>query len=87
MSDMKSNLESMKASIEQLRDEIVLKAHLGHAEARDELDKMEQKWEDFLAEYKPVSDEVEKTAESAGAALTLAAEEIKDGYNRIRKLF
>lgn len=86
MSDTKSSLEDLKASIEQLQDEINLKAHLGKAEAKDELKQLEKKWKTFLAEYKPLTDEAGKTAGNAGAALLLAADEIKAGYKRLRKL-
>ena len=84
---MKSTLEEIKAEIEQLRDELKLKAHLGKAEARDELEKLEKKWNAFLTEYKPVADEAEKTAKNTVAALGVAAGELKAGYERIRKLF
>ena len=86
MSDSKSSLEKIKASIEQMRDEIKLKAHLGQAEAKDELEQLEKKWNGFLAEYKPLTEEAGKTAGNAGAALALAGEEIKAGYKRLRKL-
>lgn len=86
MSDTKSSLESLKTSIEQLRDEIKLKAHLGKAEAKDELEQLEKKWQTFLTECKPLTDEAGKTAENTGAALSLAAGEIKAGYKRLRKL-
>ena len=86
MSDAKSSLDNLKASIEQLRDEIKLKAHLGKAEAKDELEQLENKWEAFLDDCKPLADEAGKTAENTGAALSLAAEEIKAGYKRLRKL-
>jgi len=86
MSNTKSSLENLKLSIEKLRDEIKLKAHLGKAEAKDELEQLEKKWESFLAEYKPLTDEAGKTAENAGAGLSLAADEIKAGYKRLRKL-
>ncbi|MFC1579665.1 hypothetical protein ACFL4N_02000 [Thermodesulfobacteriota bacterium] len=84
---MKSTLEEIKAEIEQLRDEIKLKAHLGKAEAKDELEKLEKKWNAFLTEYKPVTDEAGKTAKKTIAALGVAADELKAGYKRIRKLF
>ncbi len=87
MSEEKSSLEKMKESIEQLRDEIKLKAHLGKAEAQEELDKLDDKWNEFLGQYKPVAEEAGKTMESAGEALGLAADELKAGYERIRKLF
>lgn len=86
MSDIKSSLGNLKSSIEKLRDEIKLKSHLGKVEVKDELEQLEKKWETFLAEYKPLTEEAGKTAENTGAALSLAADEIKAGYKRLRKL-
>jgi hypothetical protein len=86
MSEDKTGLDNLKSSIEQLRDEIKLKAHLGKAEAKEELENLEKKWDSFLADYKPLTAEAGKTAENAGAALSLAAEELKAGYKRIRNL-
>lgn len=83
---MKMPFEKLKADIEQLRDEIKLKAHLGKAEATEELEKLEKKWERFISQYKPVTDEVESTVENAGAALSIAADELKAGYQRLKKL-
>ena len=83
---MEKTLEKMKADIEQLRDEIKLKAHLGKAEAVDEMEKLEKTWNSFLSKYKPLADEAGKTAENTGAALSTAAEELKAGYERLRKL-
>jgi len=86
MTDEKGNLDAMKAAIEQLRDEINLKAHLGKAEAQDEIEKLDKKWHSFLDQYKPLSEEAGKTVENAASALGLAADELKAGYQRIRKL-
>lgn len=87
MADIERNFEALKASIEQMRDEINIKAHLGKAEAKEALEKLDKKWEALQAQYKPVADEAGKTAQNAKAALDLAADEIKEGYKRIRKLF
>ena len=84
---MKKKLKELKADIEQLRDEIKLKAHLGKADAKEELEKLEKKWEGFLSHYKPLADELENTAVNAGAALSIAADELKAGYKRLKKLF
>lgn len=86
MSETKSGLENLKDSIEQMRDEIKLKAHLGKAEAKEELEQLEEKWEKFMAEYKPLTREAGKIAENTGTALSLAAEELKEGYKRLRKM-
>jgi len=86
MTDETSKLDAIKASIEELRDEIRLEAHLGKAEAVQELEKLDKKWNAFLEQCKPVVDEAGKTAKNAGAALSLVADELKSGYERIRKL-
>jgi archaellum component FlaC len=87
MTDERSKFEALKASIEQLRDEINVKAHLGKAEAREALEELEKKWSSLQAQYKPVADEASKTAQNTRAALGLVADELKEGYLRIRKLF
>lgn len=86
MNEEKNRFEEMKASIEQLRDEINLKAHLGKAEAKEELEKLDKKWDSFVDQYKSVADEVGKAAGNASTALGLAADELKAGYERIRKI-
>jgi len=40
-----------------------------------------------LSEYKPLADEAGKTAKNTVAALGIVADELKAGYERIRKLF
>lgn len=87
MENMKKMMGEKKAEIEQLRDEIKLKAHLGKAEAKGEFEKLEKEWDTFLARCKPFVDEIDQTTDNAGSALGLAADELKAGYERIRKLF
>ncbi len=87
MAETTEQLEKIKASVEQLRDELKLKAHLGKAEAKEELEELEKKWHSFLAEHKPLLDEAGKTASNAGSAIVMAAEELKAGFERMRKLF
>ncbi len=82
----KEKLEGLKDTIKRLRDEVVLKAHLGKAETADELEKLDEKWQHFKKQMKPFVDEVEQTADNAGSGLSLVAEELKAGYERIRKL-
>lgn len=85
MTDEKNRLDEIMASVEQLRDEIRLKAHLGKEESKEELEHLEKKWQAFLAGYKPLADEAGTTAKNTAAALGLAADEIKAGFHRLRK--
>lgn len=87
MTTGKKQLEELKAAIELLRDEISLQAHLGKAEAKEELEELEKKWDQFTEQYRPYADEAGKTAENTAAALGLAADELKSGYERLKKMF
>jgi uncharacterized protein YerC len=82
-----NKLEEIKNAIEKIRDEVALKAHLGKADATDELEKLEKKWENLKRQFKPYADDVEKKTGDAGAAIELAAEEIKAGFERIKNIF
>lgn len=87
MEDIKKKIEEIKQDLEQLRDEAKLKAHLGKAEVLEELGKLENEWDDFLKKSKPFTDEAEKTLKNTSTALGLAADELKAGLERVRKLF
>lgn len=86
MEDVKKVLAEKKAQIEQLRDEVALKAHLGKAEIKTELERLEKDWNSFVVKYKPMAKEAGETAKKTGTALGAAADELKAGYERIRKM-
>ena len=81
MDDLKKMVDDLK----QQRDEINLQLHLAKAEVRDEWDKLEPKWEDVKGKMASVSEVAGQTAESVTAAAGLLADEIKQGYDRIKK--
>lgn len=84
--------ESFRAEISALfdkmkteRDEINLQLHLGKAEARDEWENMEEKWEQFRAKAEVVGDIAADASKDVGAATRILGEELKNGYARIRE--
>ena len=80
--------EDLKKLIDGLtrqRDELKVKLHLAKADIRDEWDKQETKWEEMRGKMAALSDEGEKSVESITSAAGLLAEEIKKGYERIRR--
>ena len=83
---MQKIFKELKQDMAQLKDEIKLKAHLGKAEAGQEFEKLEKKFDKLTVKAKSFVNEAEKTAENTGAALKVAAEEVVAGINRIRKL-
>ena len=80
--------EQLTKAVEELkrqRDELELQLHLGKAEVRDEWAKLETKLDELKTTLSDVGREAGKSAEGVGAAVGLVVEEIKKGYERIKK--
>ena len=84
MSDMDQKLAALKADLRQTRDELRVQMHLAKADARDEWDKLEGKWEEFQRTMDKVEDAAEDAADDVGDAMSSLGEEIKEGYKKIR---
>ena len=85
--DVKARWEEVLAKLKQERDELALKVHLGRKDLADEWEKLEAKWNEMKATKAPTMLEAaSQTAHGVGAAMELAAEELKKGYEKIRKL-
>jgi predicted nucleic acid-binding Zn-ribbon protein len=70
--------------LRQQRDELRLKMHLAKADARDEWEELEGKWESLKDRLKAAGGEASEASEDIGGALRGLASEIKKGYERIR---
>lgn len=66
-------------TLEQRRDELSLKMHLGSMEAKEQWDALEKKWENFAARAR-----LEDTSGEVGEAARLLGEELMLGYERIK---
>lgn len=90
MARTKADLNEMVQDLKQRRDELRVKMNLAKAEARDEWEKLERKWDDFEAKFEAKADKIEDVAEDTSenleAAFEMAADELKKGYARIRKM-
>jgi len=85
--EAKHRWNDMLAKLKQERDELALKMHLATREAASDWEKLEAKWHEIKARNTPpVNDPADETTVGIGLALELAAEELKKGYARIRRL-
>lgn len=71
--------------LKQQRDELIVQMNLAKAEARDEWNELEGKLEHLKAKADTVRHEAGEAADDVLEATKLVAEEIKRGYDRIRK--
>lgn len=81
----KEDLSAFADSLREARDTLRVKVNLAGKEARDEWDELEGKWEHFRGKMKSIGDEIEDAGEDAKAAATILGEELKEGYERVKK--
>ncbi|MCP4510173.1 MAG: hypothetical protein GY903_00555 [Fuerstiella sp.] len=85
MSEERSTLETLMGHLRQERDELRLKMHLAEMEAKDEYDRLSGKLDELTVQYDPVRTAVSESADNVISALALAAGEMKNGFQRVRK--
>ncbi|MDH3270415.1 MAG: hypothetical protein OEN56_03740 [Gemmatimonadota bacterium] len=86
MATNKEKLQDILQRLEQERDELKVKVGLAKLEAREEWEELEKKMEGLRGRMKVVGDEAKEASGDVGAAFDVVAEEIKDGFNRLRNL-
>lgn len=80
--------------LKRQRDELKLQIHLAGKEAQEQWDKLENKWHELEHWGEPLTSATKEAAGTAGdqmkkvtgAAMDLAAREIRSGYQKLRKL-
>ncbi len=85
MADSLEQLQKIADDLKRQRDELQVKLHLAKADARDEWAKLETRWEDVKTKMEAVRKEASHTTGSVSAGLGLVLDELKKGYDNIRK--
>lgn len=86
MANNKERLQKLLQQLEQERDELKMKLGLAKLEAREEWQEIEKKMATLRARLKVVGEEARDASGDVGAALDVVAAEIKEGFDRLRKL-
>jgi len=86
MSQQLYDIDRIIESLKQQKDEIRLQIHLAGAEVRDELSELEKKLEELGARADRLRKEAGETSANVIEAAKLVADEVKQGFERIRKL-
>jgi len=85
VSQEKGRLEELITKLKQERDELRVQIHLAKAEAKDEWEELEKKWEVVENKLAALKRETKDASKDIGAALGVLSEEIANAYKRIRK--
>lgn len=86
MTDHEKELDELLEKLKQGRDELNVKIHLGKAEAKDLWKETEDKWQHLRSQLDRINNDTGYIAKDVGAAAMLLAEEIRHGYERLKKL-
>lgn len=81
-----SDLDRLVGELQTQRDELKVRLHLAKADAKDEWEKLEKKWEHLRGRLDVVGAEAKDAGKDVLAATRLLAREIKEGYERVRAL-
>jgi len=81
----RNRLDELISALEQQRDELSLKIHLGKKEAQDEWKNVTDRLDKLKDEYKPVKDAMSESGKGLTDALLNVGKEIQEGFQRIRK--
>jgi hypothetical protein len=82
-----SEWDDLLKTLARERDELALKLHLGKKEAQAEWEKLEARWNELKAtKGPPLREAAAETAKGLGSALESTADELRKGYQRLRKI-
>ncbi|NIP14879.1 MAG: hypothetical protein GWM88_09175 [Pseudomonadales bacterium] len=79
------DIDEVVSALRTERDELRVRLHLLKAEARDEFEELEKKWQHLESRAAQVKEGAKESAEDIGAAAKTLAEEIGAAYTRIKK--
>lgn len=83
---VRDELEELIEGLKTQRDEIAVKIHLARKDVRDEWEALEKKLEHLRGRAELIGREATDAAADVRQAARLVVDEIKKGYERIRKV-
>ena len=86
MTAMREKMREMLEKLEQERDELRVRLHLGKAEAKEEWDKLDGRIAELRGRLDRAGDEAGDDLEDVGADAKLLGDEIRLGFDRVRKM-
>ncbi len=84
-SDMQDWIHDELDVLRRTRDELRVQLHLGATEVRDAWAKLETSWEHLEGRIARVSDATHETTDDVEDATRLLVDELKQGYERIKR--
>jgi len=84
--ELREKLEKELEDLRVTRDELRVRMHLGKLDAQDQWEQIEKQWQHVESKLKLAGETGREVAENIGEAASIAVEEMKEGYAKLRKL-
>jgi len=81
--DIKKDFDELASALKQQRDEIEVQIHLASMEAKDEWQKGEKEWGEFVDALGVISDDTKEASSELINATKIIGDELKETYKRI----
>lgn len=85
MNETQERFERMLARLRTDRDELRVKAHLAGAEAKEEWEKLEHKWNEIESRMKSAGLEARDASGDVKSAVEMLVDELGVAYRKIRR--
>ena len=87
MSEIRDRINEEIDGMRGVRDELRVQLHLANAELKDEWEKLERGWSHLEGRMKVLGKETDEVGSEIGETLHVLAEQLRNGYDRIKTLF
>ena len=81
--DLKKEFDELTDALKQQRDEIEVQIHLASMEAKDEWQKAEQNWGQFIDKLGVITDDTKEASAELIQTTKIIGDELKNTYTRI----
>ena len=81
--DLKKEFDELTDTLKQQRDEIEVQIHLASMEAKDEWQKAEQNWVQFIDGLGVITDDAKEASAELIQTTKIIGDELKNTYTRI----
>ena len=85
VSELRDRLQEDLNALRRMRDELRVQAHLGASEAKEAWERLEKKWAELEAKARLVAREAEEPIRDVGDAARKLIDEIRGGYEKLRR--
>ena len=85
--DKQTTFDKMLEEFASKRDELRLQIHLGTMEAKEQLEKLEDRFYELRDKYGPSRESINEASEETWETIKAVGSEIRNGFERVRKSF